>query len=388
MVRALKVCLAVLVFPLMIATVYAGPADDNLWAKFETTRQSPQVLYQEFEVTQRVNNGYRQTVWHYDLKLDLSQGKWREQSLGARNDRTRIFDSQNLYEVNAEETEYAHIFPSTKDAILPEPYDVKVDWRKATQQQTLPCGFSGKDHTCVVVEAPMKPWIRPSTPGSVISMKGGMMRAMIDSETGAWLHCQIVATVDQDFGPADWVVTYNIKQMGYAQPADKVAFKLPDNLHQVDKFERWDDTVIKKELGGKAAPSLQVKDLRGNPISIADLKGKTVLLDFWTTWCPPCQADSPNLEKLNQQYGKTNLAIVGISMNEDREIVEKYLRKHPRSYPVVLSSENQLPPSYQVSIFPTYLIINPDGTLAAAEEGDQGFAKLRKDLEKAGMSTQ
>jgi len=115
------------------------------------------------------------------------------------------------------------------------------------------------------------------------------------------------------------------------------------------------------------------------------LKGKTVLLDFWATWCPPCQADTSSLEKLNQKYGK-NLTIVGISVGEERETVEKYLKKHQHSYPVVLSIENQMPRTYQVGVFPTYLVISPNGTLTTARQGDQGFANLRRDLEKAGMA--
>jgi hypothetical protein len=75
-------------------------------------------------------------------------------------------------------------------------------------------------------------------------------------------------------------------------------------------------------------------------------------------------------------------------VGEDRTIVEKYLQKHPHSYPVVLSSENQMPRPYEIGVFPTYLIIGSDGTLMTAEEGDKGFAKLRKELEKAGMETE
>ena len=141
-------------------------------------------------------------------------------------------------------------------------------------------------------------------------------------------------------------------------------------------------------MAGRVAPELQVTDIQGKAISLAELKGKTVLLDFWTTWCPPCQADAPSISKLNQKYGDKNLAIVGISVDEEREIVEKYLKKHPDSYPVVLSSENQMPRPYQIGVFPTYLIISPDGTLMTAEEGDKGFVKLRKELQKAGLEAE
>src|SRR5262245_48477073 len=79
--------------------------------------------------------------------------------------------------------------------------------------------------------------------------------------------------------------------------------------------------------------------------------------------------------------------IIGISIDEDRETVE-YLKKHPHGFPVVLSSENSLPRPYQIGVLPTYLVIGADGTLISAEEGDQGFGRLRKTLEKAGMVTE
>jgi len=80
--------------------------------------------------------------------------------------------------------------------------------------------------------------------------------------------------------------------------------------------------------------------------------------------------------------------IVGISVSEQREVVEKFLKKHPDSFPVVLTTENEMPRPYQVGLFPTYMVIAQDGTLTTAVEGDQGFAELRKFLEKAGMETE
>ena len=69
----------------------------SLWSKFETTRQSPRSLHQEFEVTRRVNSGYVQQVSHHQITVDFSQGRWREQSLGGAGDLTRIFDSQDIF---------------------------------------------------------------------------------------------------------------------------------------------------------------------------------------------------------------------------------------------------------------------------------------------------
>ena len=80
--------------------------------------------------------------------------------------------------------------------------------------------------------------------------------------------------------------------------------------------------------------------------------------------------------------------IVSFSVNEDRAVVEEFLRHHPHKFPVVLTSENDMPRPYQVDAFPTYIIIGPDSTVGSAVEGDQGFAQIQKLLKKAGMEAE
>jgi thiol-disulfide isomerase/thioredoxin len=163
--------------------------------------------------------------------------------------------------------------------------------------------------------------------------------------------------------------------MSYGKPADASLFKLPsDDMREVKELSRWNAGKIKKQLAGKPAPELTVTDIQGKPLMLSAFKGKTVLLDFWTTWCPPCRADAPALDKLYRKYGEQDLMIVGISVSEERPIVEKFLKEHPHSFPIVLTSENEMPRPYQIGVFPTYIVIDRDGTVAAAVEGDQGFS--------------
>lgn len=182
---------------------------------------------------------------------------------------------------------------------------------------------------------------------------------------------------------------YSLKRTSYGATPDAGLFKLPEGgLHEVKKLTPWNAARIKKQLVGNPAPELDVTDIQGNPVSLSSLKGKTVLLDFWATWCPPCVADGPALEKLYRKYSGKELMIIAISVSEERTVVEKFLNKHPHSFPVVLTTENEMPRPYEVALFPTYMVVAPDGTLAAAVEGDQGFGELRKVLEKAGMETE
>ena len=377
--------LSVVLIALSAVAMGADEAPSALWSKFEATRQGARNLHQEFEVTFALSSGHMQEFSRQEIVIDLAQNKWREHAVGGSSNLTRIFDGQDVLLLDADGTEYKRA-NHEKNESLPEPYATKVDWGKAKELQQLPCGFAGKDHACSIIEAPVRPWTRPSTPGDVTTMLNGTIRIMIDTETGAWLRTQMSATVATPLGDNQVQLAYTIKQMGYGATPDLSLFKVPDGVNEVKDLTPWDEVRIKKELAGKPAPEFHATDIQGKPVSLSDMKGKTVLLDFWTTWCPPCQADAPSIENLSQKYDK-NLQVIGISVSEEREIVEKYLKKHPHDFPIVLSSENLLPRSYQIGVFPTYLVISPDGTLTTAEQGDQGFSRLRKALEKAGMQT-
>jgi hypothetical protein len=316
-----------LVFALgtLVTSGAAGVTSYNdLWSKFEKLRQSAPTLHQEFQVTQHVKTAYVEQVTHFQITVDVAQGVWRERAIGGGGELTRLYDGHDLLTFESDGAEYTRTRQKgDKDEPLPQPYGTKLDWGKAKEVQRLPCGFSSGDHTCVIVDVPIKPSVRLGSPSEKMRMSSGTTRVMIDTETGIWLQCRMVALIEGSMSSHQLDVTYQVKHMSYGTSADADVFKLPDGLKEVKELTPWNDARIKKQLAGRLAPELQVTDIQGKPISLAELKGKTVLLDFWTTWCPPCQADAPSINKLDQKYGDKNLAIVGISVNEEREIVEK-----------------------------------------------------------------
>jgi len=241
---------------------------------------------------------------------------------------------------------------------------------------------------------PEKPWARTGMGTQITKLATGISRLALDSETGAIVQYYNEELIEQGpveemgHAPHAYKVTrkYSLTRMTYNAALNSALFKPPDiGVHEVKEFTKWNAARIRKELIGKPAPELEVTDINGNSISLASLKGKIVLLDFWTSWSPPCLADAPSLDKLYARYSGNNLMIIGISVNEERDVVERLLQKKSHVFPVVLTSENEMPHAYQVVKFPTYVVIAPDGTLNAAFEGDQGFGELRKYLEHAGM---
>jgi hypothetical protein len=267
----------------------------QLWSQFQTTRQTMVGFHQEFDVTRKLKRMSTVQASHRQLTIDVSQNRWREQSSGGSGDLVRIFDGENLFLTEPGETEYVRFKrKAEKEGPLPEPYgSIQIEWQKVKEIERRPCGFSGKEHTCVVIEAPMKARFLQNKVDQMARVSQGMTRVMIDTETGIWVQCYAAELIESSHITYTMEVTYAVKQMTYNTPPDPGAFKLPDgDMREVKSLSPWNAARIKKQLVGNPAPELEVTDIRGNLISLSDLKGKTVLLDFWTTWCPPCQADS------------------------------------------------------------------------------------------------
>jgi len=123
------------------------------------------------------------------------------------------------------------------------------------------------------------------------------------------------------------------------------------------------------DLTGKDAPSFRGVSLDGKVYSSPELKGKTVLLDFWATWCGPCKRSMPITEKLHEDYKGKGLVILGIDVGENRDIVEKFMATAPFGYPVIMGDEAGMTSAYGVNLFPTFVLIGADGKVVSHQFG-------------------
>ena len=102
----------------------------------------------------------------------------------------------------------------------------------------------------------------------------------------------------------------------------------------------------------------------GKTYSLAALKGRVVLLNFWATWCPPCRKEMPDLEKLYRRYQDKGLTVVAVS-DEDRATVEQFLAKSPYSFPVALDPGKKVNTAFSVDGIPKSFVFDRQGRLAA-----------------------
>jgi peroxiredoxin len=367
----------------------ASPAD--AWAEFKVKRDKLSSIHQEFEVTRtfKLAKGDQSSAWQ--VILDMAGQQWREVSVSGSGRRLKIFDGADLFSMEDKGDEYVRVKGRAKDSDpAPSPYlSEGAEWSKSQIVEHRPCGLAGKSDGCVVLQVRLKPWTRRSDPNNATTMLEGLARILVDTGTGLVLSLRTGETIQTQKLTYQADTNYVVKRMSYGSPADAKLFQLPSkDMHEVKELSRWNAAKIKKQLAGKPAPDLMVTDINGTKLALSDFRGKTVLLDFWTTWCPSCREDAPALDKLYRKYGDRELTIIGISVSEGRAIVEQFLTTHPHRFPVVLTSENEVPAAYQVGVLPTYIVIEKDGTVASAVEGDQGFGELRTMLKKAGLEVE
>jgi cytochrome c biogenesis protein CcmG/thiol:disulfide interchange protein DsbE len=122
-------------------------------------------------------------------------------------------------------------------------------------------------------------------------------------------------------------------------------------------------------LLGKKAPEFTRTDLNGHTVSLAQLRGKVVLLNFWATWCAPCEVEMPVFSAWQRQYGPQGLRVVGISMDDGAAPVRKAVARLKLDYPVAMG-DARLGERYGALGLPLTYLIDRDGVVRARFQGE------------------
>jgi cytochrome c biogenesis protein CcmG, thiol:disulfide interchange protein DsbE len=109
----------------------------------------------------------------------------------------------------------------------------------------------------------------------------------------------------------------------------------------------------------------QLTDLDGQPIRLEDLRGKAVWVNFWATWCPPCQAETPIMREIDQRYRDRGLVIVAVNVQETVEAARGYAQRYALQYEIGADVSGHVFRQYRVFGLPTQFFIDPDGVIRA-----------------------
>ena len=179
--------------------------------------------------------------------------------------------------------------------------------------------------------------------------------------------------------------TIHLVKLNEDLPESLFHFTPPEGALELEKMSLSFDT--KPPLAGKPAPELRVQSLDGKTYDLSALKGKVVLLDFWTTWCKPCRAEMSDLDRLRKEYSAADFVLLGLDAGEEREVVEQYLKSADVAHPIAIPADASVFADYQVKAFPTHVLIGRDGVVVDYQIGNGGPDALRSLLAKAGLKS-
>jgi peroxiredoxin len=129
----------------------------------------------------------------------------------------------------------------------------------------------------------------------------------------------------------------------------------------------------------RPAPVFKVKSLNGQQITLAGIKSKATLVDFWATWCKPCVESMPDLQQLHESLGSKGLKVLGISLDEgSAKSVKSFAEKHKITYSLAMSNDEAVK-SYKIRVIPALFLIDKEGHIVRQWAGKP----YKKEVEEA-----
>lgn len=123
-----------------------------------------------------------------------------------------------------------------------------------------------------------------------------------------------------------------------------------------------------EKFEGKQIPAFTMKDTNGKAVTDKALRGKVVLIDFWATWCAPCVAASPMINRLHQKYAKQGLVVLGANISDKAGSAAKYKKEHKYGYTFTTGGET-LAKSLGVQGIPAFIFVDRNGKIADVQVG-------------------
>jgi cytochrome c biogenesis protein CcmG/thiol:disulfide interchange protein DsbE len=114
---------------------------------------------------------------------------------------------------------------------------------------------------------------------------------------------------------------------------------------------------------GKLAPDFTLTGLDGQAVSLSDLRGQPVLLNFWASWCGPCSMEMPFLQGVYEKWSGKGLVLLAINMQEDPMEVKGFIENAGYTFPVLLTTGNDVPLAYNIRGIPATFFIDTDGVI-------------------------
>lgn len=117
-------------------------------------------------------------------------------------------------------------------------------------------------------------------------------------------------------------------------------------------------------------------------VTLSELRGHPVILDFWATWCGPCQAEAPIVNGVAQRFRDQGLVVLGVNTSDERGLAERFAARKGLSFPIVYDEQNVIAHKYKVDNLPTLIVVSKEGKVVAVRHGITSDSELERLVRK------
>ncbi|ASK61318.1 alkyl hydroperoxide reductase [Virgibacillus phasianinus] len=149
--------------------------------------------------------------------------------------------------------------------------------------------------------------------------------------------------------------------------------------------EKEKKVVESNEVGldvGEIAPDFELSTLDGGTVKLSDFRGQRVMLNFWATWCPPCRAEMPDMQKFYDNKDVVILAVNLTGTESGTKEVQKFVDEFGLTFPILLDKEMSVSDQYQIQPIPTTFMIDSEGRIQKKSFGAQNYELMVQEFEK------
>lgn len=139
---------------------------------------------------------------------------------------------------------------------------------------------------------------------------------------------------------------------------------------------------IQKVEQGKTAPDFALVDMNGEKHQLSEYKGQGVFLNFWGTWCKPCEKEFPYINNQYKQYKDQGVQVLAVNVGESDLAVEKFANRYQLEFPIVIDKDSQVMNAYGINPLPITFLIDKEGTVVKSHTGEMTEAMVKDFMEQ------